>query len=745
MAGEVISAPSMKRAEGKPGIVLPAARTAYARVEAWLERERDQLALWLPVGLGLGIAAWFTLPDPVGWRAFLALAAGGGALALAVDRGGRATRAIAVFLFAAVIGCALAWVRSDRVAAPVLGRAVVAPLVGRIEAVNPLPAKASIRLLVAPDAGQKLPPRVRINVDEDKAPPGLAPGARISVRARLVPPPPPAIPGAYDFARVAWFQGIGATGKALAPVQIMAPAPPAHGFMLWLAEARVRLTAHIQGQLAGSTGGVAAAFVTGDVGAITQDDSNAFRQSGLAHLLSISGLHVSAAVAATMLLTLRLLALSPWLALRAPLLMIAAGAGAVAGIGYTLLSGAEVPTVRSCVAALLVLGGIALGREALTLRLVAAGALIVLLWRPEALVGPSFQLSFAAVTAIIAFHDHPRVRAFALKREEHWSRKVGRELVSLLATGLLVEAALSPIAVYHFHRAGLYGAFANIIAIPLSTFVIMPAEALALLFDTVGLGPPFWWVAGAALDLLLGLARHVAALPGSVMSLPSMPLGAYALMVAGGLWIALWRTTVRRLGAIPLVIGAAWALLSPPPDLLVTGDGRHLAARSEDGALHLLRARAGDYVREQLSEGSGVQAEALDLDSLPGARCTPDLCLAAVARGGRRWRLLATRSPYMIDPKELASACRWADIAVSDRRLPRSCRPNWLKLDAATLRATGGVAIVLATGSVRSVIAQDRHPWVTAALTTRPERRPWRGKGGHRRLTRRSGGARADS
>ena len=692
---------------------LPAAGAA---IERWLEAERDQLALWLPVGLGLGIAAWFGLPDADHWRAFLLLAGGAAVFALAVDRGGRAPRAIAVFLLAAVAGCLLAWGRSDRVTAPLLTRPIVAAVSGRIDAVDRLPARQSVRLLVTLDPQPGLPPRARINVDEDKAPEGLAPGARASLRVRLVPPPAAALPGAYDFARVAWFQRIGATGKALAPARIDAPAAPGGGFMRWLADARGRLTAHIVAQLAGSEGGVAASFVTGDVGAITPEDADAMRRSGLAHLLSISGLHVTAVVAATMLLALRLLALWPWLALRAPLLLIAAGAGAAAGIAYTLLSGAEVPTVRSCVAALLVLAGIALGREALTLRLVAAGALVVLLLRPEALVGPSFQLSFAAVTAIIAFHDHPRIRALVLKREESWPRRGMRELAALLATGFLVEAALAPIAAYHFHRAGLYGAFANIVAIPLTTFVVMPLEALALLLDLGGLGAPLWWLAGWGLALLLWIARHVAAAPGAVAALPSMPLGAFALMVGGGLWLALWRTRMRRWGAAPLAIGAAWALATPAPDLLVTGDGRHLALRTSGGALHLLRPRAGDYVRQQLSEGSGVQGEALDLDVLPGARCNRDLCAAVLERGGRQWRILATRSPYLVTPHALARACGWADIVVSDRRLPRTCRPRWLRLDRASLGRTGGVAILLAPPDIRTVIAADRHPWTNRGV-----------------------------
>ena len=712
MAGEVISAPSIALRDRKPAGPQWRPVRVHAAVERWLEAERDQLPLWLPVALGAGIAAWFALPGRPQWIAFLVSGGGVAALALARDRGGRAARWGAILALAAVAGCLLAWTRSDRVGAAPLDRAMVVALQGRVEAIDRLPARQKVRLWLALDPADGLPAHVRINLDDDKLPAALAAGALVSVRARLMPPPPPAIPGAYDFARVAWFWRIGATGKALDAVTILAPPPDGFGFMRWLADRRERLTRHIAGRIAGSEGGVAAAFVTGDTGAISQEDSDAFSQSGLAHLLSISGLHVTAVVAATMLLALRMLALSPRLALRLPLPLIAAAAGALAGIAYTLLSGAQVPTVRSCVAALLVLAGIALGREAMTLRLVATGALVVLLVRPEAVIGPSFQLSFAAVTAIIAFHDHPRLRALTRKREENWPRRLLRELVVLLATGLLVELALAPIAAYHFHRAGLYGALANIVAIPLTTFIIMPLEGVALLLDLIGLGAPAWWLAGKGLALLVGLARVVASLPGAVASLPAMPQGAFGLMIAGGMWIALWRSRVRYFGLLPLVVGGSWALLTPAPDLLITGDGKHVAVRSATGTLHLLRPRARDYVRDQMAEGSGVRGEALDLDDLPGTRCTRDLCLAAIERHGRTWNLLATRSPYMLDIATFARACAWADIAISDRRLPDVCRPRWLKLDRATLADSGGVAIGLAPPRIVTVNGDDHHPWI---------------------------------
>ena len=700
-------------------------RALGRRLEEWIEAERDQLALWLPVALGLGIAAWFCLPERQGWIAVL-LGGGGIALAgLALGRGSRAMRAAGLFGLAVSLGCALAWGRAVRLDHPVLARPTIVQLGGRIERVERLPSKGAIRLTLAMRQ-QGLPERVRVTVDAQAGLPGLGAGARVAMRARLVPPPPPLVPGGYDFARVAWFARIGATGSAMGPVTIVAAAAPG-GWRERLAEARDALQRHILARLgAGGAGGIAAALAVGDQGAIGTEDQDAMRRSGLAHLLSVSGLHLTAVVGAAMFVTIRLLALWPWLALRMPLLLAGAGVGAIAGIAYTLLTGAEVPTLRSCIAALLVLVGIAIGRDALTLRLVAAGALILLLLWPESLIGPSFEMSFAAIASLIALHEERHVAAWFAPRDEGWPARVGRTAASLLLTGLVVEVALAPIALYHFHRAGLYGALANIVAIPLTTFVIMPAEAGALLLDLAGLGAPLWWLAGRALDLLLALAHHVAALPGAVGMLPAMPRGAFALMVGGGVWLALWRTRARLLGLLPFAAGMAWAAATAPADLLVSGDGRHLLLREESGRLALLRQRTGDYARSTLAEVMGADGAApIAIDGLAGVRCGADACVARVHRGDRSWTILATRSPYRLDWAALGRSCAASDIVVSDRRLPRGCTPRWLRADAPLLRRIGGLAIDLRAGIVRSVAdEQGTHPW--AAALHAPPRRPYR-------------------
>lgn len=714
MASSAASAPST----GLGPLQIAARLRLRDPLERWLEAERGQLFLWVPVMLGGGIAAWFALPDGPRWSAVIL---GGLALALAglaANDGGRAARVVALGAALLAAGCALAWWRAERVAAPVLARPAIVAFQGTVQRIEPQPAREIVRLRLRTAAGAGLPPIVRVNLSERDMPAGLTRGAVVRLRARLMPPAPPAVPGAYDFERVAWFDGLGASGKGFAPVEVITPGARDNGL-------RARLTAHIQSRIAGSAGGIAAALVTGDRGAISQADAQALQRSGLAHLLSVSGLHVTAVVGATMLIVLRLLALSPTLALRWPLPVIAAGVAGLTATGYTLLTGAEVPTVRSCIAALMVLAAMMLGRQAITLRLVAFGALVVLLLWPEALVGPSFQMSFAAVTAIVALHESRRARGWFERREEGWGRRLGRGVGSLLLTGLVVEIALSPIALFHFHKSGLYGALANIVAIPLTTFVIMPLEAGALLLDALGMGAPLWWATARALGLLLWIAHAAANAPGALAMLPGMPAGAFASMVLGGLWFALWRTRARLAGIVPAIIGAVWTLLTPAPDLLVTGDGRHLAIRTGNGELALLRDGAGDYVRDMLAENGGVDAALPALAEQDGARCSPDVCVVEIERAGRRWRVAATRSGYMLPWAEMIALCRAVDIIVADRRLPPGCAPRWLKLDRPALMRTGGMTIRFDGAQVRTVRRPgDRHPWLAPerVMPPRPPR-----------------------
>ncbi|WP_285709777.1 ComEC/Rec2 family competence protein [Erythrobacter oryzae] len=711
-------------------------RAAGDAAERFLAGAGFERAPWLAVVFALGIITWFTLPHPWQWLAAMASGAGLALAALALWPPGSAADETRANLRLAVVACGLVfafgvatvWARSGVVGAEPIARPAVVLIEGRVLAREDQPAEERLRLTLAMrDAEDGVARKVRVNVPlkalgKGGPPAGLAEGALVRLRARLMPPASPMLPGSYDFARAAWFQGLAATGTMVGQLTVMTPAPESEGLARW----QRALSAHVRAAVPGSPGAIAAAFASGDRGGIAESDEVAMRDSGLTHLLSVSGLHVSAVIAAAYFAVLRLLALWPALALRVRLPVVAAVGGGLTGIAYTLLTGAEVPTVRSCVAALLVLGALVLGREALSLRMVAVAAGFVLLLWPESAIGPSFQMSFAAVLAIIALSNSAPVHAFLAHHEEPWWKHLARRTVLLFATGVVIELALMPIVLFHFHRAGMYGALANVVAIPLVTFVAMPLIALALVFDLIGLGWPFWWLVEQALALLLGIAHLTASQAGAVRLMPQISGFAVALFASGGLWLALWRGRVRLAGFVPVAAASVMVALTPVPDMLVAGDGQQvgITMREADGTLRLvsLRDSRSDYTRDNLMELAGVGAEPVPIADWPAARCTSAFCTLTIARGGRDWVLLLGRGRGQVEERALAAACAGADIVVSERFLPRSCRPRWLKADRRYLERSGGIAIDLAAERITTVAeGQGEHGW-----WREPEPRPIR-------------------
>ena len=668
----------------------------------------------MAVALAAGIGAWFVLPTSGGWVASIAFGLLLALLALAMWKG-REDRVhltgalIAVGLLFA-FGSALIWARSELVGTQGFDRPTFTEIEGRVLERIEQPAQDRTRLVMAirhPDSGEAVRVRVNVPLEDDRA--ELAEGALLRLRARLMPPAPPMLPGSYNFARTAWFDGLAATGSVMGEIEVLENAPREGAFIAGLQR---RLSGHVRDNLGGSAGSIAAAFASGDRGAIGEADEDAMRDAGLTHLLSISGLHVSAVIGAAYLLAIKLLALWPWLTLRVRLPVLAAGLAALAGIAYTLLTGAQVPTVRSCIGAVLVLIALAMGREPLSLRMVATAAVAVLLIWPESLVGPSFQMSFSAVIAIVALHNAAPVKRFLAPREESWFARTGRRTIMLLVTGFVIEIALMPIVLFHFHRAGVYGALANVIAIPLVTFLSMPLIALALLFDLVGAGAPFWWLAGQSLDGLLAIAHFTSAQPGAVKLVPQMTMMTIALFVGGGLWLALWRGRARLWGFAPAVIATLMLLTTPVPDVLISSDGRHVGVTGEDDRLIVLRDSRSEYTRDNLMELAGVEGEPLAMADWPGARCSRDFCVVTLARGGRDWHIMMSRTRDIVAERALAAACERADIVVADRWLPRSCEPRWFKADRRMLEETGGLAINLSDATYRSVAqGQGEHGW----------------------------------
>lgn len=684
------------------------------RIDRMLGEAEFDRGPWTVIVFAAGIACWFVLDTPWQWSAAigLALIAALGSLVPVHSEGGELAhlrRAVMMAALAFAAGTVVIWARSGIVGAEPIERPRVELIQGYVLERQDQSAQGRVRLTLAVrDASAGIARKYRVNVPLDAASPAMAEGAVLRMRVRLMPPAAPMLPGSYDFARAAWFQGLAATGSALGAIEIVEAAPEETR----ISAVQRALAAHVRERVDGSAGAIAAAFASGDRGGISEADEAAMRDSGLTHLLSISGLHVSAVIAAAWLLAIKLLALWPWLALRVRLPVVAASCGALAGIGYTLLTGAEVPTVRSCAAAILVLIALALGRDALSMRMVAvAGFFVLLLW-PESLMGPSFQMSFAAVLAIVTLHTSARVRAFLAPREQGWTARMARRGLMLLATGVVIELTLMPIVLFHFHRAGVYGALANVVAIPLVTFVAMPLIALALMLDLIGLGAPAWWLVEHSLNLLLSLAHLFSSQPGAVKLMPQMGTGTFALFVAGGLWFALWSGRHRIWGLAPVAIATIALMFTPVPDVLISRDGQQVGVTTGDGRLLSLRQGRSTYAAENLMELAGVESQPIAIAEWPGARCSRDFCVLTIERGERIWMLLMARSRELVEERALAAACEQVDIVIAPRWLPASCRPHWLKADGRLLDQTGGLALYLQDEWIDSVASsQGEHGW----------------------------------
>ncbi|MBZ6378623.1 MULTISPECIES: ComEC/Rec2 family competence protein [Pacificimonas] len=704
---------------------------ALASLPEWIgERfgsERHQLPLFIPVAFGAGIGLWYALPSRPEWIAVicLLLALALGAVLVADNL---AMRAMAAGSALAAAGLALAWWEASSQNTVTLEREVFgAAFEAEVLAVETLPARDRTRILIAPvsTGSLKLPEGLKTRVSVRRAPATLSVGDRVQGRFTLSPPPGPIHPGGYHFARRAWFEGIGATGYALGEVEIVYEAPPLDGAAARLKAFRERLTARLQDQIGGAAGGIGAALVTGDRGGIPDETSEAMRDSGLAHLIAISGLHIGVVVGGTLWLVKALLVRWEWFALRADARLAASLVAAVAGIAYTLVAGAGVPTIRACIAVLIVLLGLGLGREALSLRLVAAGATLILLWQPHLLLSPSFQLSFAAVTGIVALYQSPAGRRWREPSADgkDWPARLTAGAAALLATGLAAEAAIAPVALFHFGKVGLYGALANLIAIPLTSFAIIPLLILSLFADLLGVGVPLFAALKFVLGMLIGLAEWTASLPGSVASVPAIPPAGFVLMVMGGLWLCLWQDRWRLGGVIPFAAGILVAGAAPQPDLFVGPEGTHLAYRSKEG-LAFLRNGAGSYVRDMWGGAAGSSRDRR-LEDLDSANCSRDACVLRLSHGGRPWHVLATRSRHLIDRSDLEPLCRTSDIVVSDRWLPSWCRARWLVLDRESLRTYGAVSIDLDRGAVRSAALEDgMHPWAREQRAATPANGP---------------------
>ena len=568
--------------------------------------DRSRWFLWWPVGLGLGISLYFCLSfEPSLFIVLLLFSISlSGAIGSFIYRHEYPVPyLLSMIILSFNTGFTSAKIRTDWLGTPfLLTKLDPVEIEGRIVDIEEQPKRRRFTL-DHPSLSEDIVPlhKVRLTMALSK-PLEATIGDHVTVTATLLPLSDPVSLDGYNFRRQAYFLGIGATGRVKGPIQITKHKDK----ILWLSKKRLHLTTTIRQHLPGPAGQIAAALITGDRSGIPPPIRQAFADAGLAHILAISGLHLTLVAGLIFLIFRRGLALFPYLAENYPIKKWSAVLVIFSTFTYLSISGFGIPGQRAFVMISIVMLGILLDRNALSMRLVAIAATLILLIRPESLLSASFQLSFAAVTGLIASYEG------GWKPLRHWSLEGGtfRKLIpyaaGLIATTLIATLATTPYTLAIFNRITLQTILGNFIAIPLTTLLIMPAATLSVFTLPFGGFAPVFQILSFGLEKLIEIAQMVSTWPGAAILIPTPPSAFVALITFGGLWICIWRNSWRWGGLIPCVVGCISLVFQNSATIYAAGDGSIIAYRSKD-TLYVSNLKRGSFFADQWMKELGLK------------------------------------------------------------------------------------------------------------------------------------------
>ena len=682
------------------------ARFAAALDEEWALRRPF---LWLPVAAGAGAIFYLLAPtDPVAWIVALFIAFCGVCAFLAREK--RRLFVVLIGLAALGAGELAGALRGARVAAPVLERTLVAEVAGFVEEVDYRVQGARFLLRPTEIAGlspENTPYRIRLT---SRGAPAFAAGDFVVVKARMLPPAHASLPGGYDFARDAYFARIGAVGSTLGAPQA-APAPEDPGlrlrFFAWVDRARNALALRVQQAIGGDHGAIGAAMVTGKRDMLSEAARETIRKAGIFHIITISGVQMTLVAGIFFVGLRRLLALSPTLALNYPIKKWAAGLAMLAACGYGLFTGSRVGSERALFMTLILLGAVLADRPALTMRNLAFAALAVTLWEPEALLGASFQLSFAAVAALVAVYESRMAQRPAARKQDDGAieeRKAmhSHGLVGALVATFCATSATASFMAYDFHELSPYVLIGNPLTLAMIELFAVPAALLGALLYPFGLDGLVWTYLGAGIGLIMKIAEWIGSAPGSSIALPAFAPWSIVFLALAVLSAVLWRSWALRLTALPLLaLGLLGAARGQKFDLAVPPTGDMAAVRESDGQLALLGRRRDNFASDQWLRADADSRTAADRSG----RCDKLGCVGLLANG--------EAAALVLEEQAFHEDCMRAEIVISPLTAPPSCHPPIL-LDRARLAETGAVTLAFTESGV---------DWRTARAPG--EDRPW--------------------
>lgn len=640
-----------------------------------LAERRGRLLAFGPVALGIGIGVWFALPKEPGILVY-----GGCGLVVVVSLILSARQPVmaplAMFCACLAAGVLSCGARLHWVAAPMLTQAYYGPVIGRVVEIDRSQSGALRvtldRVGLAGLTPELTPARVRVSLQSDVVFYDPVPGDVAMVTARLDAPGGAAEPGGFDFRRMAFFARLGAVGYARTPMLLW---QEAIGAEEWVGRLRAHLSAGVRAGIAGDAGAFAAGVLTGDRSGLSVEAVADLRDSNLAHLLAISGMNMAFLVGFTFAFLRYGLALVPPAALRVD----SKKAAAIVSLGvasfYLLLSGANVATERAFIMVAVMLLAVLLDRRAITIRSVAIAATILLVWQPEALLAPGFQMSFAATVALIAGFGavNAAMRRFGLT----WALRVSLTVVLASMIGGLSTA---PYAAAHFNRFTDYGLVANVLTGPAMGLVVMPAGAMAGLLAPFGLAEPALWVMGLGCRWILFVANWIAGLDGSVTAIPAPVPQVLPVLTLGLIWLVLWDGRSRWVGVVPVLVSGALWWSGGRPEVLVAERGL-VGVMTPDGRA-LSKGRGDGFTARNWLENDGDLALQTAAHDRPGFRGTPSGLAFTFA--GKRGLLVRRDDP-------VPQGCAGFDLIIAPGSLEGAEECLWVT--DATLRETGSLAL----------------------------------------------------
>ncbi len=647
---------------------------------AALAAARGTLFPFVPVLIACGIGIWFGLAAEPGLPFYGGIALAALGLLAASVRAPDLVQVPAWAAFCLCLGMLACGLRLSLVAAPVLEFRYYGPVQGRVVEIDrsesDFPRITLDRVVLSRVDPVRTPRTVRVTLHWDGPQTEPKPGLTVILTANLAPPPGPAEPGGFDFRRMAYFEGLGAVGSSRSPLLTLEPAAPGEE---WVNRLRAHLSGAIMARIPGQAGAFASGAVTGDRSQIAQATVQDLRASNLSHLLAISGMNMAFLTGFVFALVRYGIALVPPVALRLNSKKVAAAVALVVSAFYLALSGANVATERAFVMVAVMLVAVLADRRAFTLRGVALAGTALLLWQPDSLFGPGFQMSFAATIALVAGFDALRrwPRAQGLP---WWGRGV---MVAVLST-VIAGAATAPLGAAHFNRFTDYGMIANLLTVPAMGMLIMPGAVIAVLLAPLGLAAPGFWAMELGARWILAVAHLVAGWKGAVTGIPAPVPAVLPLLALGALWVVIWQGRARWLGVAPLVAGfVLWAIL-PRPDLLISTDGGLAGVMGPEGRALSAAKGAGFAASDWLANDGDLadQKEAANRKGFTGP---------AMARGFQLggWRGVVLKGKGAA--AQLDRACKENDLVVLAAdlaALPEGC----IVIDRTELALSGAVA-----------------------------------------------------